>query len=80
MARNTIIALASAALAAYACIPRKADLRAFDPADMARLDRRLGAWPTAAQQKSPGEMPGLFSFTQGGDQYFATTGPVQLKR
>jgi hypothetical protein len=31
--------------------------------------------------KKPRHWPGLLNIlTQGGDQYFATTGPVQLKR
>ena len=35
------VALTTALVAAYACIPRKADLRAFDPAEMARLETAM---------------------------------------
>ncbi|MDI2077250.1 MULTISPECIES: hypothetical protein [Bradyrhizobium] len=35
------IAAAAALVAAYAVIPRRADLRAFDPAEMARLETAM---------------------------------------
>src|SRR5882757_11576154 len=43
MARKIMVAvfLATAAVAAYACTPRKADLRAFDPAAMAQLETAM---------------------------------------
>jgi hypothetical protein len=43
MARKVILAatLLIAALLAYACIPRNADLRAFDPDEMARLETAM---------------------------------------
>jgi len=44
MSRRTVLpmlALAVAAIGAYACWPRKADLRSFDPAEMARLETAM---------------------------------------
>ena len=44
MSRRTVslmLALATLGLGAYACWPRKADLRSFDPAAMARLEAAM---------------------------------------
>ena len=44
MRRKSVLAIVLAAillLAAFACWPRKADLRAFDPAGMARLETAM---------------------------------------
>jgi len=61
MNRRTVIftlALLFGAIAAYASWPRKADLRAFEPAEIARLETAM--WRDPQTQKSPG-MPGLLS-------------------
>jgi len=53
MARKLVLALAFlvAVVAAYACWPRKADLRAFDPAAMARLETAM--WRDYYQKHYP---------------------------
>jgi hypothetical protein len=38
---NLVLALAIGIVGIYACSPRKADLRAFDPAEMARLETAM---------------------------------------
>ena len=53
MGQKLVLALALpiAAIAAYVCWPRKADLRAFDPAEMARLETAM--WRDYYEKRYP---------------------------
>ena len=52
---RAVILVVLAALAAYAAIPRNADLTAFDPAETARLNE--GQRPIEAAQRNEGQPP-----------------------
>lgn len=66
MARKIMVAaaLAAAAVAAYACIPRHADLRAFDAAEMARLETAM--WRDYYEKRYPALFYHLYESSRRG--------------
>jgi hypothetical protein len=69
--------------AIYACWPCQADLRACYPPAMARLETAMllaSALQSSRHKKAPDDAGAFEMLSSSRDQYFATTGPVQLKR
>jgi len=66
MARKIMVALAlaAAAVAAYACIPRHADLRAFDAAEMAQLETAM--WRVYYEKRYPALFYHLYETSRHG--------------
>jgi hypothetical protein len=66
MARKFVVALAVLipVLAAYTCWPRKAELRAFDPAEMARLETAM--WRDYYEKRYPALFYHLYESSRAG--------------
>jgi hypothetical protein len=66
MARKFVVALAVLipAVAAYTCWPRKAELRAFDPAEMARLETAM--WRDYYEKRYPALFYHLYESSRAG--------------